>query len=71
MNVSAGQPITLECWAVADPAPQFYWVTPTGDKVGRVMSLCVCVCVCTCVCVYSVEHQQIKVQVEVMKWRAF
>uniref|UniRef100_UPI003AAABB82 leucine-rich repeat neuronal protein 1 n=1 Tax=Centroberyx gerrardi TaxID=166262 RepID=UPI003AAABB82 len=33
MNVSAGQPITLECWANADPAPQFYWVTPTGDKV--------------------------------------
>uniref|UniRef100_A0A3B4WPI9 Si:ch211-180f4.1 n=1 Tax=Seriola lalandi dorsalis TaxID=1841481 RepID=A0A3B4WPI9_SERLL len=37
MNVSAGQPITLECWADADPAPQFYWVTPTGDKVGWVM----------------------------------
>lgn len=35
MNVSAGQPITLECWADADPAPQFYWVTPTGDKVGE------------------------------------
>uniref|UniRef100_A0A3B4ZKV2 Leucine-rich repeat neuronal protein 1-like n=1 Tax=Stegastes partitus TaxID=144197 RepID=A0A3B4ZKV2_9TELE len=34
MNVSAGQPITLECWADADPAPQFYWVTPNGDKVG-------------------------------------
>uniref|UniRef100_A0A3Q2T8W8 Si:ch211-180f4.1 n=1 Tax=Fundulus heteroclitus TaxID=8078 RepID=A0A3Q2T8W8_FUNHE len=34
MNVSAGQPITLECWADADPAPQFYWVTPTGDKVS-------------------------------------
>lgn len=34
VNVSAGQPITLECWADADPAPQFYWVTPTGDKVG-------------------------------------
>lgn len=33
VNVSAGQPITLECWAEADPAPQFYWVTPTGDKV--------------------------------------
>ena len=36
MNVSFGQPITLECWADADPAPQFYWVTPTGDKVGGV-----------------------------------
>uniref|UniRef100_A0A673ACD6 Si:ch211-180f4.1 n=1 Tax=Sphaeramia orbicularis TaxID=375764 RepID=A0A673ACD6_9TELE len=36
MNVSARQPITLECWADADPAPQFYWVTPTGDKVGGV-----------------------------------
>ncbi|XP_069033894.1 leucine-rich repeat neuronal protein 1 [Embiotoca jacksoni] len=34
MNVSAGRPITLECWADADPAPQFYWVTPTGDKVS-------------------------------------
>ncbi|XP_072223027.1 leucine-rich repeat neuronal protein 1 [Leuresthes tenuis] len=34
MNVSFGQPITLECWADADPAPQFYWVTPTGDKVS-------------------------------------
>lgn len=34
VNVSAGRPITLECWADADPAPQFYWVTPTGDKVG-------------------------------------
>uniref|UniRef100_A0A8C2W9N0 Si:ch211-180f4.1 n=1 Tax=Cyclopterus lumpus TaxID=8103 RepID=A0A8C2W9N0_CYCLU len=38
MNVSAGRPITLECWADADPAPQFYWVTPTGDKVGGVTS---------------------------------
>uniref|UniRef100_A0A3P9DDP3 Si:ch211-180f4.1 n=1 Tax=Maylandia zebra TaxID=106582 RepID=A0A3P9DDP3_9CICH len=35
INVSAGQPITLECWADADPAPQFYWVTPNGDKVGQ------------------------------------
>nr|XP_046251648.1 leucine-rich repeat neuronal protein 1 [Scatophagus argus] len=34
MNVSAGQPVALECWADADPAPQFYWVTPTGDKVS-------------------------------------
>uniref|UniRef100_H3BXA9 Si:ch211-180f4.1 n=1 Tax=Tetraodon nigroviridis TaxID=99883 RepID=H3BXA9_TETNG len=34
INVSAGQPLTLECWADADPAPQFYWVTPTGDKVS-------------------------------------
>ncbi|XP_042263834.1 leucine-rich repeat neuronal protein 1 [Thunnus thynnus] len=34
INVSGGQPITLECWADADPAPQFYWVTPTGDKVS-------------------------------------
>ncbi|XP_076597159.1 leucine-rich repeat neuronal protein 1 [Chaetodon auriga] len=34
MNVTAGQPITLDCWADADPAPQFYWVTPTGDKVS-------------------------------------
>ncbi|XP_063063668.1 leucine-rich repeat neuronal protein 1 [Engraulis encrasicolus] len=33
LNVSAGEPLTLECWAFADPAPQFYWVTPTGDKV--------------------------------------
>uniref|UniRef100_A0A3B4AZV7 Uncharacterized protein n=1 Tax=Periophthalmus magnuspinnatus TaxID=409849 RepID=A0A3B4AZV7_9GOBI len=35
MNVSEGQPITIECWADADPAPQFYWVTPTGDKVSN------------------------------------
>ncbi|XP_068200029.1 leucine-rich repeat neuronal protein 1 [Antennarius striatus] len=34
VNISAGQPITLECWADADPTPQFYWVTPTGDKVS-------------------------------------
>ncbi|KAL6459230.1 hypothetical protein MHYP_G00327020 [Metynnis hypsauchen] len=33
LNVTAGQPLTLDCWAVADPVPQFYWVTPTGDKV--------------------------------------
>ncbi|XP_035236404.1 leucine-rich repeat neuronal protein 1 isoform X2 [Anguilla anguilla] len=33
LNVSAGEPLTLHCWAGADPAPQFYWVTPTGDKV--------------------------------------
>ncbi|XP_012988182.1 leucine-rich repeat neuronal protein 1 [Esox lucius] len=33
LNVTAGQPLTLDCWAVSDPAPQFYWVTPTGDKV--------------------------------------
>lgn len=33
VNVSAGQPLTLECWADADPAPHFYWLTPTGDKV--------------------------------------
>ncbi|KAL3975043.1 hypothetical protein ACER0C_023669 [Sarotherodon galilaeus] len=41
INVSTGQPITLECWADADPAPQFYWVTPNGDKVGG--NVCVCV----------------------------
>ncbi|XP_056130633.1 leucine-rich repeat neuronal protein 1 [Lampris incognitus] len=34
INISSGQPITLECWASADPAPQFYWITPTGDKVS-------------------------------------
>lgn len=34
INISEGQPITIECWADADPAPQFYWVTPTGDKVS-------------------------------------
>ncbi|KAG7472693.1 hypothetical protein MATL_G00111520 [Megalops atlanticus] len=33
LNITAGEPLTLDCWAVADPAPQFYWVTPTGDKV--------------------------------------
>lgn len=33
LNVTVGQLLTLNCWAVADPAPQFYWVTPTGDKV--------------------------------------
>lgn len=34
INVSEGEPITIECWADADPIPQFYWVTPTGDKVS-------------------------------------
>uniref|UniRef100_A0A3P8U9K3 Si:ch211-180f4.1 n=1 Tax=Amphiprion percula TaxID=161767 RepID=A0A3P8U9K3_AMPPE len=43
MNVSAGQPITLECWADADPVPQFYWVTPNGDKVGGATSVYTCV----------------------------
>ncbi|KAL2103434.1 hypothetical protein ACEWY4_000302 [Coilia grayii] len=38
LNVSAGEPLTLECWAFADPAPQFYWVTPTGDKVTSEVS---------------------------------
>ncbi|XP_076860173.1 leucine-rich repeat neuronal protein 1 [Brachyhypopomus gauderio] len=39
LNVTAGQPLTLDCRAVADPVPQFYWVTPTGDKVtSEVMS---------------------------------
>lgn len=33
LNVTLGQLLILNCWAVADPAPQFYWVTPTGDKV--------------------------------------
>ncbi|KAI1892981.1 hypothetical protein AGOR_G00139090 [Albula goreensis] len=33
LNVTAGEPLILDCWAAADPAPQFYWVTPTGDKV--------------------------------------
>ncbi|XP_066500381.1 leucine-rich repeat neuronal protein 1 [Hoplias malabaricus] len=33
LNVTAGQPLMLDCWAVADPMPQFYWVTPTGDKI--------------------------------------
>ncbi|XP_067095197.1 leucine-rich repeat neuronal protein 1 [Osmerus mordax] len=33
LNVTAGRPLVLNCWAQADPAPQFYWVTPTGDKV--------------------------------------
>uniref|UniRef100_A0A8D0AK41 Si:ch211-180f4.1 n=1 Tax=Sander lucioperca TaxID=283035 RepID=A0A8D0AK41_SANLU len=50
MNISAGQPITLECWADADPAPQFYWVTPTGDKV----------CVCVCLCVYVSRRKKKK-----------
>lgn len=33
LNVTAGQPLTLDCHAVGDPVPQFYWVTPMGDKV--------------------------------------
>ncbi|XP_062854654.1 leucine-rich repeat neuronal protein 1 [Trichomycterus rosablanca] len=32
-NVTAGQHLTLDCRAVGDPVPQFYWVTPMGDKV--------------------------------------
>ncbi|XP_028849400.1 leucine-rich repeat neuronal protein 1 [Denticeps clupeoides] len=39
LNVTAGQPLTLECWAMADPAPQFYWVTPIGDKVTSEVTL--------------------------------
>ncbi|XP_061920102.1 leucine-rich repeat neuronal protein 1-like isoform X2 [Entelurus aequoreus] len=34
LNASAGETMTLKCSADADPAPQFYWVTPTGDKVS-------------------------------------
>lgn len=51
VNVSAGQPITLECWADADPAPQFYWVTPSGDKVGGVNPVWMpaqCLCLVKC-----------------------
>lgn len=33
LNVTASQPLTLNCRALGDPVPQFYWVTPTGDKV--------------------------------------
>ncbi|XP_015196926.1 leucine-rich repeat neuronal protein 1 [Lepisosteus oculatus] len=33
LNATTGQRLTLNCWAMADPAPQFYWVTPAGDKV--------------------------------------
>ncbi|TTB56399.1 Leucine-rich repeat neuronal protein 1 [Bagarius yarrelli] len=33
LNVTAGQPLTLNCHAVGDPVPQFYWVTPMGDKI--------------------------------------
>ncbi|XP_054635191.1 leucine-rich repeat neuronal protein 1 isoform X2 [Dunckerocampus dactyliophorus] len=34
LNLTTGKTMTLECRADADPAPQFYWVTPTGDKVS-------------------------------------
>ncbi|XP_072772025.1 leucine-rich repeat neuronal protein 3 isoform X2 [Nerophis lumbriciformis] len=34
LNASTGETMTLKCSADADPAPQFYWVTPTGDKVS-------------------------------------
>uniref|UniRef100_A0A3Q3JZJ6 Ig-like domain-containing protein n=1 Tax=Monopterus albus TaxID=43700 RepID=A0A3Q3JZJ6_MONAL len=53
MNVSAGQPITLECWADADPAPQFYWVTPTGDKVGGVTCVMYCIAIFVRASVYT------------------
>uniref|UniRef100_A0A8D3CHQ9 Si:ch211-180f4.1 n=1 Tax=Scophthalmus maximus TaxID=52904 RepID=A0A8D3CHQ9_SCOMX len=78
MNVSSVQPITLECWADADPAPQFYWVTPTGDKVGGVTKKCVCVCVCVCVFIprlYSLISchllQVVHAQSVVLEWRLY
>ncbi|XP_051789449.1 leucine-rich repeat neuronal protein 1 [Erpetoichthys calabaricus] len=33
LNTTAGATVNLDCWAMADPAPQFYWVTPSGSKV--------------------------------------
>ncbi|KAJ8257758.1 hypothetical protein GJAV_G00189370 [Gymnothorax javanicus] len=39
LNVSVGEALTLHCWAGADPTPQFYWVTPTGDKVTSEIDL--------------------------------
>ncbi|XP_061745802.1 leucine-rich repeat neuronal protein 1 isoform X2 [Nerophis ophidion] len=33
LNANVGETVTLKCSADADPSPQFYWVTPTGDKV--------------------------------------
>nr|XP_057940944.1 leucine-rich repeat neuronal protein 1 isoform X2 [Doryrhamphus excisus] len=34
LNITAGEMMMLECRADAEPYPQFYWVTPTGDKVS-------------------------------------
>ncbi|KAJ4922931.1 hypothetical protein JOQ06_022599 [Pogonophryne albipinna] len=42
--LGGGQPITLECWADADPPPQFYWVSseavaaPIISEEGRGLS---------------------------------
>ncbi|KAM8975673.1 leucine-rich repeat neuronal protein 2 [Pelodytes ibericus] len=31
---SSGQSITLHCRALAEPEPQIYWVTPSGEQLG-------------------------------------
>ncbi|MBN3279120.1 LRRN1 protein, partial [Polyodon spathula] len=33
VNTTRGASLSLDCWATADPAPQFYWITPAGVKV--------------------------------------
>ncbi|MBN3274601.1 LRRN1 protein, partial [Polyodon spathula] len=33
LNATRGASLSLDCWATADPAPQFYWITPAGVKV--------------------------------------
>ncbi|MGH0178531.1 UNVERIFIED_CONTAM: hypothetical protein FKN15_077638 [Acipenser sinensis] len=33
LNPTRGASLSLDCWATADPAPQFYWITPTGVKI--------------------------------------
>ncbi|XP_006006264.1 leucine-rich repeat neuronal protein 1 [Latimeria chalumnae] len=33
LNVTSGATVSLECRAMAEPQPQFYWVTPSGNKV--------------------------------------
>ncbi|XP_077151169.1 leucine-rich repeat neuronal protein 2 [Ranitomeya variabilis] len=34
VRASSGQSITLHCRALAEPEPQIYWVTPSGERLG-------------------------------------
>ncbi|XP_048014088.1 leucine-rich repeat neuronal protein 3 [Megalobrama amblycephala] len=33
VNVGSGHSVSLHCRAFADPEPEIYWVTPSGDKI--------------------------------------
>ncbi|XP_063308334.1 leucine-rich repeat neuronal protein 2 [Pelobates fuscus] len=34
VRASSGQSVTLHCRALAEPEPQIYWVTPSGEQLG-------------------------------------